>query len=90
MDELDEDDDVVFGVILEQVGATVDVMRRRMKKLFDDVQIDHGLPGGARADDLADIVVRTALSHYLIPSSDRGRLLRELRAVAGVGSLARR
>jgi AcrR family transcriptional regulator len=74
--------------ILEQVQATVDVMRRRMQRLFDDVRSEHELPGDARADDLADAIVRIALSHYLMPSSNPGRLLRELRAVARVGTLA--
>jgi AcrR family transcriptional regulator len=71
------------GFILEHVGAAVDVMRRRMRRLLDDVRGKQ-----PENDDVADIVVRTALSHYLMPSPDRKRLLRELRVVAGVSTLS--
>jgi AcrR family transcriptional regulator len=72
------------GFILESVGASIDVMRTRMRKLFDDLR-----GTDAQHDDLADIVVRTALSHYLMPSHDPERLLRELRVVVGVASYSR-
>jgi AcrR family transcriptional regulator len=74
------------GFVLEQLAIRLDVMRGRLRKLFDDA----GDAPDPRADDLADVVVRTALSHFLIPSADPARLLRELRTVvfgsAPVGS----
>ena len=72
------------GFVLEQVAAAVDVMRKRMRILFQDAPSEQGLRATTDADDLADLVVRTALSHFLIPSRDRTRLLRELRAIAGI------
>jgi hypothetical protein len=40
--------------------------------------------GAARPGDVADLVVRIALSHFLIPGRDRNQLLRELRHAAGL------
>jgi AcrR family transcriptional regulator len=71
------------GFILEQLDAAVDLMRRRMRKLLEDIR-----GPGTQTDDIADIIVRTAASHYLMPASDPKRLLRELRIVAGVSTLS--
>jgi AcrR family transcriptional regulator len=74
------------GFVLEQVAASMGVMRKRMRILFEDASREPGLRALASPEDLADLVVRTAVSHFLIPSGDRMQLLRELRAVAGLSA----
>jgi AcrR family transcriptional regulator len=75
------------GFVLEQVAASVGVMRKRMRILFEDTRRDEGLCRTADPEDLADLVVRTAFSHFLIPSDDRAQLLRELRWIAGIAAV---
>jgi AcrR family transcriptional regulator len=75
------------GFVLEQAAAAVGVMRTRLRVLFADASREGAAPS-AEVDDLADLVVRTALSHFLLPSRDRAQLLRELRTIAGVSTPA--
>jgi AcrR family transcriptional regulator len=71
------------GFVLAQLASGLDVMRARLRKLFEEADHERAL----RADDLADVIVRTSLSHFLIPSRDPQRLLRELRGIAEVSPM---
>jgi AcrR family transcriptional regulator len=66
--------------MLDQLAASLGPMRATLVPLFEDVA-----PGSAapRPEDLADLVVRAVVSHFLIRGDD-GQLLRELRHVAGL------
>lgn len=72
------------GFVLAQVGAALDVMELSLRDLFESVPDYSGRRASERPDDLADLVVRTALSHFLIPAREPQRLLRELRTLVGI------
>jgi AcrR family transcriptional regulator len=67
--------------IIEQLEVSLRTMVAALEPLFKEVS-----PAGrhgAKASDKADLVVRLALSHFLIPGEE-AQLLRELRHVAGL------
>lgn len=67
--------------MLDQLERALRTMTAPLVALFE------ALPptsGAATPSDLADLVVRTALSHFLI-RGDADQLLRELRHIAGTG-----
>lgn len=70
------------GFMLGQLDGALRTMRASLVPLFEDVGPERGAVG-ARPVDVADLVVRTALSHFLFPGDD-AQLLRELRHVAGI------
>lgn len=65
--------------MLEQLDQALRTMAAAMVPLFGTRKS----VTGATPDDLADLVVRVALSHFLIRGDD-AQLLRELRHVAGI------
>ena len=69
--------------MIDQLERGLRTMRATLVPLFEELSPAAG-PGAARPSDLADLVVRTALSHFLIRGDDDGQLLRELRHVAGL------
>lgn len=68
--------------MLDQLERSLRTMAEALGPLLDDLApaVRSGQIGSA---DLADLLVRTALSHFLIRGDDR-RLLRELRHVVGL------
>jgi AcrR family transcriptional regulator len=70
------------GFIIDQLDRSLRTMRASLVPLFEELAPPAGA-GAAGPADLADLVVRTALSHFLIPGDD-AQLLRELRHVAGL------
>ena len=73
--------DIAPGFMLEQLDGALRPMRAALVPLLEELA--PAVRAGARADDLADLVVRAALSHFLFPGDD-ARLLRELRQVVGL------
>jgi len=68
------------GFILDQLERALRSMAPALIPLFEELPPAVS-PNAAGPADLADLVVRTALSHFLI-KSDSAQLLRELRHVA--------
>jgi len=68
--------------ILDQLEQSLAVMAASLAPLFDDAA-PATASGTATAADLADLAVRTAMSHFLIPRDD-AQLVRELRHIAGL------
>lgn len=65
--------------MLDQLERSLVTMSAALVPLFEDATgVD-----AAVASDLADLAVRTAMSHFLIPR-DEAQLLRELRHIAGL------
>jgi AcrR family transcriptional regulator len=69
--------------MLDQLEQALRTMTAPLVALFEALRPTSS--GAATPSDLADLVVRTALSHFLIPGDD-DQLLRELRHIAGTGS----
>jgi AcrR family transcriptional regulator len=67
--------------MLDQLERALRTMTPPLVVLFEELP---ATSGAATPSDLADLVVRTALSHFLIPGDD-DQLLRELRRIAGTG-----
>ncbi len=72
--------------VLDQLGRTLRTMAASLAPLFQEVGPADGA-GVATPADKADLVVRIALSHFLIQGDD-DQLLRELRHAAGLGGRA--
>jgi len=70
--------------MLDQLAHTLRTMRSSLVPLFEeaDPRADPR-DGGAGPNDRADLAIRTAMSHFLIPGDD-AQLVRELRHVAGL------
>jgi AcrR family transcriptional regulator len=69
--------------MLEQLETSLRARRASLIPLFEQLG-PRAARGGAGPADLADLVVRTALSHFLIAGDDDTQLLRELRHIAGL------
>ena len=67
------------GFILDQLEQSLRTMAPTLASLFSA----SGLRGTASPDDRANLVVRIALSHFLVRGED-AQLLRQLRHVAGI------
>ena len=67
------------GFMIGQLEGSLPPMRASLVPLFAELDPQ----GAAGPADLADLVVRAALCHFLIPGDD-AQLLRELRHVAGL------
>ena len=65
--------------MLAQLERSLRTMASGLVPLFEDVTT----PPDAKPADLADLVMRVALSHFLIRGSD-AQLLRKLRHVVGI------
>jgi hypothetical protein len=61
--------------------------RASLARLLADT-LDHGADARPtwQPEDVADLIVRTALSYFLIPVGDETQLLRALRAVVKIAS----
>jgi len=70
------------GFMLEQLEHALHTMASAMVPLFEQGR-SPTRAGRADAADIADLIVRVALSHFVIPGDD-AQLLRELRHVAGI------
>jgi AcrR family transcriptional regulator len=70
------------GFMLGQLEGALRTMRDSLVPLFVELSAARG-SGTAAPADLADLAIRVALSHFLIPGDD-AQLLRELRHVAGL------
>ncbi len=68
------------GFMLDQLERALRSMAPALVPLFEE-QWAAAEPGAAGPADLADLVVRTALSHFLMEGGDDAQLLRELRHV---------
>lgn len=68
--------------MLDQLGMSLRAMSASLTPLFAEVT-PNDISGVATPADLADLVVRTAVSHFLIPR-DEAQLVRELRHIAGL------
>ena len=68
--------------MLDQLAHTLRTMRDSLVPLFEEADPRAGADA-ARPADLADLAIRTAMSHFLIPGDD-AQLVRELRHVARV------
>lgn len=68
--------------MLEQLGMSLRTMSASLTPLFEEATPSDN-SGVANPADLADLVVRTAVSHFLIPR-DEAQLIRELRHIAGL------
>ena len=66
--------------MLDQLQHSLAAMSASLVPLFEAVT---PASGAATPSDLADLAVRTAMSHFLIPR-DEAQLVRELRHVAGL------
>lgn len=72
--------------VLDQLAAALGPARTTLVPLFDELARG---PWPSRSEDLADLVVRAVVSHFLIPGDDE-QLLRELRHIAGLPDPTRR
>ena len=71
--------------MLEQLADVLPVLRAGLTPLIAEHQhLTAPASGAGRPTDVADLIVRVALSHFLLPGRDRNQLLRELRHAAGV------
>ncbi len=70
------------GFMLDQLTGVLPVLRDGLVPLVAEHL--RATASTARAGDVADLVVRVALSHFLIPGRDRNQLLRELRHAAAI------
>jgi AcrR family transcriptional regulator len=70
--------------VLQQLEQDLETMRDPLIPLFED---GAARAGTATATDLAELVVRTAASYFLIPGDDT-QLLRALRQIAGLADEA--
>jgi AcrR family transcriptional regulator len=68
--------------MLEQLERALQTMATALIPLIEEASPTTG-PGAARPGDIADLIVRVALSHFLIRGDD-AQLLRELQHVAGL------
>jgi AcrR family transcriptional regulator len=68
--------------MLGQLAHTLRTMRSSLVPLFEEADPRVGA-GAVPPADLADLAIRTAMSHFLIPGDD-AQLVRELRHVAGL------
>jgi AcrR family transcriptional regulator len=70
--------------VLAQVAAALPAMRATLIPLFKDLKASGAIDAVASPFEIADLVVRTALSHFLIPGKGPAQELRELRHAAGL------
>jgi AcrR family transcriptional regulator len=73
------------GHMLRQLEHSLHSMSSSLIPLFEETTPKRRTKG-PRPADLADLVMRTALSHFLMPGDDDDQMLRELRHVAGLES----
>jgi hypothetical protein len=72
--------------VLDQLPYSLRVMAATLVPVFLEVADELGLDVDT-VDDLADLTVRTALSHLLIESTKESQLLWELRHICGLTPL---
>lgn len=72
------------GFMVEQLAQVLPTLREGLAPLIAEHQRATDATGSARPVDVADLIVRVALSHFLIPGPDRNQALRELRHAAGI------
>jgi AcrR family transcriptional regulator len=72
------------GFMLGQLAGVLPTLRDGLTPLIAEHQRLTG--AAARPADVADLLVRVALSHFLLPGRDRHQLLRELRHAAGISN----
>jgi AcrR family transcriptional regulator len=78
--------DIEPTFVLDRLTRMLPTQRASLARLLADT-LDHGGDASTwQPDDVADLIVRTALSYFLIPGGDETQLLRALRAVVKIAS----
>ena len=79
------------GFVVDRLRRSLPVQRATIERLISDALT--GVPavrtGAATPRDVADLILRVAMSHFLLPDPDPGALLRALRAAVGTPRPAR-
>jgi AcrR family transcriptional regulator len=73
---------------LERIERSLPALRASVAKLLRQNAANRSARRGRTVDRVADLVVRTAISHFLFPAARGSDLLYELRLVAGLVSTA--
>ena len=68
--------------LADSLGPHVDALVRLLGDAFDEVPAVRA--GDVSAEQAAELLLRLAYSHYLVPSPDPERLLANMRSLAGV------
>ncbi|MGZ4705569.1 MAG: TetR/AcrR family transcriptional regulator [Acidimicrobiales bacterium] len=78
--------------VLDRLARLLPAQRASLARLLTETieQTPVGSRPGWQPDDVADVIVRTALSYFLIPGGDENQLLRALRSVLQIASGERR
>ena len=74
--------DVEPAFVLDRLTRMLPIQRAILARLLAEHVDDHRADGNA--GEIADLIVRTALSYFLIPGGDEGELLRALRIVGRI------
>jgi hypothetical protein len=79
--------DIEPTFVLDRLTRMLPTQRASLARLLADT-LDHGADARPtwQPEDVADLIVRTALSYFLIPVGDETQLLRALRAVVKIAS----
>jgi AcrR family transcriptional regulator len=79
--------DIEPTFVLDRLTRMLPMQRASLARLLADT-LDHGADARPtwQPDDVADLIVRTAVSYFLIPVGDETQLLRALRAVVKIAS----
>lgn len=76
--------------VLHRIASGFPEQRAHLARLIEDslseTDIDPNSPPALSPEDTADLVLRIAMSYFLIPNADRGDLLLALRAVVSVAN----
>jgi AcrR family transcriptional regulator len=77
--------------IIERMAHALPVQRATLERLIGDAlaQTPAVRAGRATPGDLAELILRVAMSHFVIPHRDPARLLRALQASVGLSTTKR-
>jgi AcrR family transcriptional regulator len=77
--------DIEPAWVLERLARMLPTQRASLARLLaDNVEHSEGARPTRDPEEVADLIVRTALSYFLIPGGDETQLLRALRAVVRI------
>jgi hypothetical protein len=77
--------DIEPAWVLERLARMLPTQRASLARLLaDNVEHAEGARPTRDPEEVADLIVRTALSYFLIPGGDETQLLRALRAVVRI------